>query len=433
MIPHAEVILGSESDLHYLWDSELLDALEADGITYAVATLSAHRNAAALAKRINETIGTTGAYVCAAGWAAALPGVVKAHLLGRSLAKVYGIALPSDDYRDGKDAEISILHLPSGIDVAYGGVGVDGFNAIISDLQQQLWAYDPNPDPELLGQVLAKIKPPRFNIPKPKRGKTKRIEYVGNGEVLVRNMDDITAGDGARHDVIEGKGAASTRTTCNIFELLERHGVRTHFVKKVDDVTFRARDVDMIPLELIARRIATGSYLDRYPDVADGTVFEELVFEIFEKDDANHDPLLEFDFKAGVLRRYVPNKKAAQAIGDNVKAGDLISEEPLADSRYAGVTLELIEQLCDITLRAFEIIEEAWAALGGTYFDYKVEGGHDHETGELLVADVIDSDSGRLRFGDRDVSKESYRDGSQTLPQIKKNFDEVAVLTGSFV
>lgn len=264
-------------------------------------------------------------------------------------------------------------------------------------------------------------------------GKTKVITDAGNGEVLVHSKNDITAGDGVKHDVIVGKAQASTTTTCNIFELLESMGVRTHFVSRVDDVTFRARLVDMIPLELIARRYATGSYLDRFPDTPDGTVFVPLVFEVFEKDDPNHDPLLEFVFEHGVLRRYVPNKKAAQAIGPDVKAGDLISEEPLAESRYADVTPKLLQQLQDITCRTFQVVEKAWERLGGVYIDFKIECGLDRETGELLVADVIDSDSGRLRFGGEDMSKQSYRDGTATLPQIKKKFDEVAALTNSFV
>jgi phosphoribosylaminoimidazole-succinocarboxamide synthase len=208
--------------------------------------------------------------------------------------------------------------------------------------------------------------------------------------------------------------------------------VPTHFVEQLDPVTFRARNVEMIPLELVARRIATGSFLDRNADIADGTVFADLVFEVFEKDDANHDPLLEFDFAGGVLRRFVPNTNAAVQLGD-VNAGDLISEQPLAQSRYATVTAELVEQLRDLTLRTFEIVEHAWGALGGRYFDFKIECGFDRETGSLLVADVIDSDSGRLRFGDKDMSKQAYRDGSQSLPDIKKNFDEVADLTQQFV
>ena len=264
-------------------------------------------------------------------------------------------------------------------------------------------------------------------------GKTKIIEEAGNGEVLVRSKDDITAGDGAKRDVLDGKAASSTRTTCNIFQLLERNGVRTHFVERVDDVTFRARNVEMIPLELVARRYASGSVRDRFPDLPDGAVFEDLRFEIFEKDDANHDPLLDFDFEAGVLRRHVPNTQAAEAIGPDAKAGDVITEEPLGESRYADVSRELIAHLRNLTVSAFEVIEDAWKQHGGVYLDFKIECGFDRETGELLVADVIDSDSGRLRFGDVDMSKQSYRDGTATLPEIKKKFDEVAALTDRFV
>jgi phosphoribosylaminoimidazole-succinocarboxamide synthase len=264
-------------------------------------------------------------------------------------------------------------------------------------------------------------------------GKTKVVEDAGNGEVLVRSKDDITAGDGAKHDVLDGKAAASTRTTGNAFQLLERNGIPTHFVNRVDDISFRARAVEMIPLELVARRYASGSFRDRFPDFADGALLDELVFEIFEKDDAAHDPLLQFDFEAGVLRRYVPNTKAAEAIGTDTKAGDFLSEVPLADSRYADVSPELIARLRSLTVAAFEVIEDAWKSQGGVYIDFKIECGFDRETGELLVADVIDSDSGRLRFGAVDMSKQSYRDGTATLPEIKKKFDEVAARTDRFV
>lgn len=70
---------------------------------------------------------------------------------------------------------------------------------------------------------------------------------------------------------------------------------------------------------------------------------------------------------------------------------------------------------------------------GVVYIDFKIECGFDRETGDLLVADVIDSDSGRLRFGDVDMSKQSYRDGLASLPEIKKKFDDVAALTDRFV
>ena len=77
-------------------------------------------------------------------------------------------------------------------------------------------------------------------------------------------------------------------------------------------------------------------------------------------------------------------------------------------------------------------VEGAWAEQGGVYLDVKIECGFDRATGELLVADVIDSDSGRLRFGDVDVSKQAYRDGTATLPELKGRVDEVAARTDRF-
>ena len=284
-----------------------------------------------------------------------------------------------------------------------------------------------DPAPDLLNREKEKLMQVLIE------GKTKVVDDAGNGEVLIRSKDDITAADGAKRDVLDGKAAASTRTTSNIFRLLERSGVPTHFVDSVDDVTFRARNVQMIPIELVARRHAAGSFTERVPQVPDGTVFEELVFEMFEKDDSNHDPLLQFDFEAGVLRRYIPNKKAADAVGPNAEAGDLLSEEAIAESRYPGISPDLVRRLRTLTVSAFEVIESAWRDQGGVYIDFKIECGFDRETGELLVADVIDSDSGRLRFGDVDMSKQSYRDGTATLPEIKKKFDEVAALTDNFV
>lgn len=264
-------------------------------------------------------------------------------------------------------------------------------------------------------------------------GKTKKIVATDSPFLVdIVSKDDITAGDGDQHDVIKGKAAASTRMTCNVLELLERNGIPTHFLSRVDDVTFRARKVEMIPLELVARRYATGSYLDRFPDVADGTFFEVLVFEVFEKDDASHDPLLVFNFSDGFLTRYVPNAKAAQELGSSVKAGDIISREPLRASRYASVTAEKLNQLHSMTDRAFRVIEAAWARLGGVYIDFKIECGVDPTSGELIVADVIDSDSGRLRFGGVDSSKESYRDGSLTLPELKLAFEDVATMSDEF-
>jgi phosphoribosylaminoimidazole-succinocarboxamide synthase len=255
-------------------------------------------------------------------------------------------------------------------------------------------------------------------------GKTKSVEDAGNGEVFIRSKDDITAGDGAKRDMLDGKAACSTRTTCNMFELLERNGVYTHFISRIDDTTFRARNMQMIPIELVVRRIAVGSYLKRNPEIREGTFFGDLVFEMFEKDDAMHDPKLEFDFVSGTISRYVASKPKQEAF---------IDEELLVNSRYAEFTPELLRKLQDISLRTFSIIEQGWAKFGGTLYDFKIECGFDRETGELLVADVIDNDSWRLRFGDEQKDKQSYRDGSKPMSDIKKDYMDVATVTDCFV
>ena len=192
---------------------------------------------------------------------------------------------------------------------------------------------------------------------------------------------------------------------------------------------FQARRVDMIPLELVARRIATGSYLKRRPDVAEGTIFDDLIVEFFEKDDLNHDPLVIFDFASQRFLRYV----AKLPLGEG-----FMNEEPLKGSRFQRLTSAKVQMLIDDIYFVFEILEEAWAAQDVVLVDLKIEDGWDVETGELLVADVIDNDSWRIwPGGDKAQMKDKqvYRDLSEAddpaakakeLGKIKDNYAWVA-------
>jgi phosphoribosylaminoimidazole-succinocarboxamide synthase len=123
-------------------------------------------------------------------------------------------------------------------------------------------------------------------------GKTKQIYAHPDDKTLVYivSKDQITAGDGARHNELVGKSRWSTITTANVFRLLNDAGVPTHFVRKIDDVTLLARRCTMIPIEHVQRRLATGSYIRRHPEVSEGTRFEPVLIETFLKDDARHDP-----------------------------------------------------------------------------------------------------------------------------------------------
>jgi phosphoribosylaminoimidazole-succinocarboxamide synthase len=78
-------------------------------------------------------------------------------------------------------------------------------------------------------------------------GKTKIIYDAGDGTAHMVAKDDITAGDGEKHDVIKGKAELATRTTANVFELLNHHGIRTHFIGRVNERTLLCKRCEMIP------------------------------------------------------------------------------------------------------------------------------------------------------------------------------------------
>ncbi|MDW8233734.1 MAG: phosphoribosylaminoimidazolesuccinocarboxamide synthase, partial [Roseiflexaceae bacterium] len=119
-------------------------------------------------------------------------------------------------------------------------------------------------------------------------GKTKIVYAHPNDPTLaiIIHKDGISAGDGARRHIIPGKGALSGRTTANVFTMLNHAGVATHFVAAPEPTVMIVRRCAMIPLEVVNRRIATGSYIRRHPDVAEGTRFDPPLLEFFLKDDA---------------------------------------------------------------------------------------------------------------------------------------------------
>ncbi|HTK07663.1 MAG TPA: phosphoribosylaminoimidazolesuccinocarboxamide synthase [Ktedonobacteraceae bacterium] len=235
-------------------------------------------------------------------------------------------------------------------------------------------------------------------------GKTKRLYAYPADERLVYMIgkDQITAGDGARHNEIEGKSRWSTITTANIFQLLNAHHIATHFVERIDDVTLVVKRCTMLPIEQVQRRIATGSYLKRHPEVAEGTRFDPVLVETFLKDDARHDP---------------------QVWEDDILQLEMVSKEEIA-------------WMADEGRRVFAVLEQAWAKLEVTLVDLKIEFGRDTE-GKLQVADVIDNDSWRLWPGgdkSRMLDKQVYRNLTNVtaadLQAVADRYALVADLTG---
>jgi len=238
-------------------------------------------------------------------------------------------------------------------------------------------------------------------------GKTKVIYAHPEKDdvVYMVHKDGLTAGDGARRSVLPGKGNLACRTTSNVFYLLEDEGVDTHYIGMVAENINIVTRCAMVPLEVVMRRIATGSFVRRNPQIAEGTRFVPAVVEFFYKDDAQHDPLV----------------TDAQIVEMNV------------------ATQQEIDTMRDTGRRVFSILEQAWAKLDVALVDCKIEFGRDAD-GHLLVADVIDNDSWRIWPGgdkNRMLDKQVYRNMPQVtdegLADVLSRYQIVADLTDKFV
>lgn len=235
-------------------------------------------------------------------------------------------------------------------------------------------------------------------------GKTKQIyAYPGDEQlVYIVSKDQITAGDGARRNEIRGKSRLSTITTANVFRLLNDAGIPTHFRRLINDTTLLVERCTMLPIEHVQRRIATGSYLKRHPEIAEGTRFEPILIETFLKDDARHDPQI---WSHEIIELGIANEQEIAWMAEEGK-------------------------------RVFAVLEQAWAKLDITLVDLKIEFGR-NLAGQLLVADVIDNDSWRLWPGgekERMLDKQVYRNlpdvTAADLQAIADRYALVADLTG---
>jgi len=223
--------------------------------------------------------------------------------------------------------------------------------------------------------------------------------------VLLQSKDRITANNAEKSHDLAGKAAISTDTTCRIFELLQSVGIKSHYVRQHSDTAVVTMACDMIPIEWVTRRVATGSFLRRNPGVQEGTRFTPVKLETFFKDDEQGDP----------------EWSREQILAAKMKHGGVL------------IGLDEVKAMSKITVAVFEILEKAWSSLDCSLIDMKIEFGVIPSTGEIVLADVIDSDSWRLwPSGDRRLMKDKqvYRElqqvTSEALDQVKRNFQWVA-------
>jgi len=202
------------------------------------------------------------------------------------------------------------------------------------------------------------------------QGKTKVLyEQTGQPDVLiVAQTDAISAGDGAKRDVIPGKGRLAAQTTARVFRLLNLCGLPSHYLsggEDDDNNEMLVRRCNMIPLEVVVRGVAAGSLVRRNPGLQKGALLVPRMVEFFLKDDANHDPLID------------PDSVVAKGIASPAEIG--------AMSEMARIT--------------FDILSHAWRKKDTLLVDLKIEFGRltgGENQGMLVIADVIDNDSWRI-------------------------------------
>jgi phosphoribosylaminoimidazole carboxylase / phosphoribosylaminoimidazole-succinocarboxamide synthase len=264
-------------------------------------------------------------------------------------------------------------------------------------------------------------------------GKTKKIhQVVGSADlVTLLSKDDITAGDGAKHDVIPDKGRLANQTTCNVFRLLRASGLPVAFEEQDSATSFVAPKCVMLPYEVVVRREAHGSYLKRNPHLARGQLFPRLIVELFLKTKgrswkghplACDDPLLLHSRETSQIRLFDP-------------ARPMQGQEPfrvLSEAEVFGHEEEwkLFPEMHRIARFAFLVLEKAWQLEGGSLVDLKVEFGFDSQQ-RLLLADVIDNDSWRVLENGSYIDKQVYRDGG-ALDDVAAKYRLVAEITGRF-
>ena len=192
-------------------------------------------------------------------------------------------------------------------------------------------------------------------------GKAKKVYKTDDPELyIVDYKDDATAFNGLKKGTIAGKGIINNQMSNRMMQMIEQKGVPTHFVRELSERETLVKKVSIVPLEVIVRNIAAGSFSKRY-GVDEGMVFEEPVIEFSYKNDALGDPLLNTDHALAL-------KVATRAEIDTIKS-------------YA--------------LKVNSILKAFWAECGVTLVDFKLEFGKTTD-GSVILADEISPDTCRL-------------------------------------
>ena len=220
-------------------------------------------------------------------------------------------------------------------------------------------------------------------------GKGKKLYKCEDEDLLISEFkDDLTAFNAQKTGQEKGKGALNCKISTELFKLLEENGIKTHLVETLSDNEQLVKKVDIIPLEVVVRNVATGSLVKRL-GIEEGTVLPFALVEFYYKDDELGDPLLN---------------------DEHCLLLDIASESELE-------TLKMLGREINVILKSFFLKRDL------NLIDFKVEFGKDKD-GNILLSDEISPDS--CRFWDvntkEKLDKDRFRQG---LGGVKMAYEEV--------
>lgn len=221
-------------------------------------------------------------------------------------------------------------------------------------------------------------------------GKGKKLYSTDENSVLIAEFkDDLTAFNAEKKGSESGKGDLNCKISSFLFQLLEKNGIKTHFIEQIDSRNILCKEVQIIPIEVVTRNVATGS-LSKRLGIPDGQILPFALVEFYYKDDALGDPLIN-DEHCKIL---------------NITQDDAELEFLRSEARKINV-----------------ILKDFFDSKNLRLIDFKLEFGKDTQ-GNIILADEISPDS--CRFWDKDTNEKLDKDRfRQDLGNVKLAYEEV--------
>ena len=220
-------------------------------------------------------------------------------------------------------------------------------------------------------------------------GKAKKVFAAEDPELLIVSYkDDATAFNGQKKGTIRGKGIINNQMSNMLMKMLQQTGIPTHFVEELSERETLVKRVDIVPVEVIVRNIAAGSFSRRY-GVDEGFRFDTPTIEFSYKNDSLGDPHMD--------EYHVQALKLA--------------------------TKEEIETIKKYAFAVNERLKTFWQQCGITLVDFKLEFGRLAD-GNIVLADEISPDTCRLwdSCTGKKLDKDRFR---QDLGNVEEAYQEI--------